>query len=325
MKYDLRINSVVMNYKYSSNSPIISINNYIASPSYTFDFYSLNKHPTWNKYLLISTGASDHEVGLWNIQNLNCDLLLKVNTIKNEDRKPLTIELPRITQDKGDLEDKRLIEVEQNLKKNFSELKKYTYKYNSNYIRQLLVQDINSDYYQNSDKRLNKILSIYDSPLIAQCAISPIYENSFNTPYIFTAGNDMTIRYWDLAREGTSMNEKKSYIFNAPTSISEAVFTKANFDNTIILQSNEEYKTKDIKRDMPGFSEYLNFNGNAFCATYKNEYDETDENLKYCTRIADPSHTSIITDILPFCVDDKNGCNNLLISSSWDGTIKLWK
>lgn len=327
MKYDLRINSIVKNFRYSSNTPIISMSPYKPYKYAIYDLYTMNKDPKFNKYLLINAGADDHEVGLWNVNSLNCDVLFKVNIIKNQERRPLTLDLPRmyLYGAEKDNNDKKL-KTELNLKKNFSELKKYTYKYNSNFIRGLLMPNVNVEYYQNAERRLNKILSIYEAPGVAQCAISPCCDKEFsNAPYIFTAGNDMAIRYWDIAKEGMSMNEKRSFIFNAPNSLSEAIYSKSQFNNTTIIQSNEEYRPKGVKRDMPGFSEYMNFNGNTYCASYKNEFDESDENLKYCMKIADASHCSIITDILPLCVDDMNGGQNMLISGSWDGTVKVWR
>jgi hypothetical protein len=48
-------------------------------------------------------------------------------------------------------------------------------------------------------------------------------------------------------------------------------------------------------------------------------------NLKFCSRISDSSHKSLITDILPVCIGEKGPQNNILVSSSWDGKIKVWK
>ena len=57
--------------------------------------------------------------------------------------------------------DNNIIQIEKNLQKNFSELKKFTYKYSSNYIRNLLLPNIHSNYYQNADKRFNNIEGKY--------------------------------------------------------------------------------------------------------------------------------------------------------------------
>ena len=57
---------------------------------------------------------------------------------------------------------------------------------------------------------------------------------------------------------------------------------------------------------MPGFSQYLNFNGISFYAPQNEfDYDISDiSDLKSCTRISDSSHKSVITDILPMCITE---------------------
>ena len=113
----------------------------------------------------------------------------------------------------------------------------------------------------------------------------------------------------------------KSYIINAPNNLTQCHFTKCLFDKTNIIQSNENYNMDAPKANIPGFSEYQNFNGILYHSSVQNEFDQEDEGLKYCSKISDPSHQSVITDLLSMNV---NGVN-LLLSSSWDGTIKLWK
>ena len=113
----------------------------------------------------------------------------------------------------------------------------------------------------------------------------------------------------------------KSYIINAPNNLTTCQFTKGFFEKTNILQSNENYNLKGLKANISGFSEFQNFNGILYHASEQNEFDREDESLKYCTKISDPSHKSVITDLLPMNI---NGVN-LLVSSSWDGTVKLWK
>ena len=78
---------------------------------------------------------------------------------------------------------------------------------------------------------------------------------------------------------------------------------------------------------MPGLSEYQNYNGIAFHSFVQNEFEEDKDNLNYCTRISDASHKNLITDLLPLTIDnsDKNDNSMVLVSSSWDGTIKIWK
>ena len=56
----------------------------------------------------------------------------------------------------------------------------------------------------------------------------------------------MIIRYWDITREDINNNEKKSF------------FTKSNFDEYIILQSNEAFNEACKRINMAGFSQFLN-------------------------------------------------------------------
>ena len=146
-----------------------------------------------------------------------------------------------------------------------------------------------------------------------------------NCPYIISAGNDMIIRYWDITREGINNDKKLSYIINAPNNLTYCNFTKSSFDKTNILQSNEAFNEPGQRTDMPGFSPFLNYNGVSLHYIPQSEFDNGLPNYRFCSRIADASHKSVITDILPMCIDEKNNQSNVLISSSWDGKIKVWK
>ena len=144
-----------------------------------------------------------------------------------------------------------------------------------------------------------------------------------NCPYIFSGGNDMIIRYWDITREGINNNEKKSYLVNAPNNLTYCNFTKSSFDKTNILQSNEAFNEPGQRADMPGFSPYLNYIGVSLHDIPQNEFEGGDIS-KFCSRIADPSHKSIITDLLPIYIDGSKD-QIVLASCSWDGKIKIWK
>ena len=78
---------------------------------------------------------------------------------------------------------------------------------------------------------------------------------------------------------------------------------------------------------MNGLSEYQYLNGVAFHALTQNEFEGNSEELKFCTKLADASHKSLITDLCSYSVnnEDNNNKMNFLISSSWDGTVKIWK
>mmetsp|Transcript_11735 Transcript_11735/g.12066 ORF Transcript_11735/g.12066 Transcript_11735/m.12066 type:complete len:99 (-) Transcript_11735:34-330(-) len=97
------------------------------------------------------------------------------------------------------------------------------------------------------------------------------------------------------------------------------------FGTTYILQSNENYNTNLPKKNC-SFSEYQHYNGLSFHLTAQNEFDSSDDILKYATKISDASHKGMITDISSMGVSfGSNSFSNFLISSSWDGTIKVWK
>ena len=136
----------------------------------------------------------------------------------------------------------------------------------------------------------------------------------------------MIIRYWDITREGLNNNEKKSYIVNAPNNMTYCYFSKSSFDKTNILQSNEAFNEIGQRSSMAGFSLYQNLNGLSLNFNAQYEFDDNIDNLiKYCSRISDCSHNSIITDLLPISVSGYDGQFNVLASSSWDGKIKIWK
>ena len=67
---------------------------------------------------------------------------------------------------------------------------------------------------------------------------------------------------------------------------------------------------------MAGFSQFLNYNG-----VFLLQNDVDDNNIRFCSRIAYCSDKSIITIIIPMSLDEKS----ILVSSSWNGKIKIWK
>ena len=192
------------------------------------------------------------------------------------------------------------------------------------------------DYFLNLN--LSKMTNFYENYSTVQCVAAPLGVRSEddryqNTSYIISGGNDMTIRYWDFSKEidvykqlDISNEEKnKSYIINTLNNISYCKFTQSSFNGTDIIQSNEEYNYKKKKKNMKGLSICQYYNGICFHALKQNEFDESDEVLRYCTKLSDASHKSIISDLLPFRASNQNNKMNLLISSSWDGMIKIWE
>ena len=220
-------------------------------------------------------------------------------------------------------------------------MKKYTNKYNNNFNKNLLFSLTKKELYSSSNEKLDNINNIYENPTTAQCVFSPpcdIYfynsnsENNFyyeNSSYILSAGNDRTIRYWDISKEGLNEPHKKSCIVNTPINMTFCEYNKSIFPGcqTIILQSNETFNDIGKKMNMPGFSDYQNYNGVQYHSFTQNYF--TGDLLDHCSRISDASHKSVITDLLVMNLDSKNSeeqsnNNNILISSSWDGTIKFW-
>ena len=86
--------------------------------------------------------------------------------------------------------------------------------------------------------------------------------NYLNSSFIITGGNDKIIRYWDISKEGinningNNLNDRGSYIINAPNNLSYANYSKSSFNDLVILQSNESYDDLGKKSNIVGFSEH---------------------------------------------------------------------
>ena len=321
LKYDLRLNSIIDDFKYSYGAPISGVNTFRPSRLSEYEFNN-------NQYILLWSAGDEYEISFFNYNDMNCEILLKLNIQNNSNEyNPLEIEIPFFENFNEDLNNYKMKEM----KNKFKYLERFTYVYNKNKIKKFFNYEINNNEYELINQRLNSINNIYNSPNTVQCVLSPysdynttqynyIYENS---PYIISAGNDKVIRYWDINKDLMNINNyiMKSYIINAPNNLSSCEFTKGSFENTNILQSNENYNLGGMKANIPGFSEFQNFNGTLYHTSVQNEFDQENNELKYCTKISDASHKSVITDLLPM---NLNGVN-LLLSSSWDGTVKFWK
>ena len=340
--YDLRLNDIVNEYKYNENEniPILGINLYRPGKNIDYEIEDFNVN---EEYLILWTGNDEHEISFWNKNNtfFSCDLLLTVNALDNENElKHLSIEIPTLTYKQNNYN----IQTEnKELKNNLNYLNKLSSMYNnSNLPKKILTSSIGNDYNFYLNANFSKIPNFYENYSTVQAISTPQgfeYSNNLykNTSYIISGGNDMTIRYWDLTKEKININKsyrnnnidefenKSSYIINAHNNISYCKFTKCSFNGTYILQCNEVYDSKKKKKTMNGLSQYQYFNGIAFHALSQNEFDESNQELKFCTKIADASHKGIITDLLTYNVSYKDNNMNFLISSSWDGTVKIWK
>jgi WD40 repeat protein len=341
LKYDLRLNTIVRDFKYYNETPILGINLFRTSKNNEYEFNNFDKT---NQYIILRTGAEDHEISFWNYSDMNCSLLLKLNIQsdgKNE-LNPYEVEIPYLENnfnkekdilnisENNNEECNDIIFINKKLKQNFKYLNKFTYLYNKNAFKRYFSFPIKDEEYAIASHRITNLDNIYTNPNTVQCVLSPFSDYSLtqnyytydNSPYIISAGNDKVIRYWDLSKDNVN-HPKKSYIINAPNNINVCKVTKGIFDRTTVLQSNEIYNVNETKFNMPGLSEFQNFNGTLYHSTIQDEFDENE--LKHCTKISDPAHKSIISDLLPLSLNGLNGPINILISSSWDGTVKIWK
>jgi hypothetical protein len=317
----------------------ISLYQPIKNVDYDIQPFNDNIKSNNNNYLILLTAKDEHEITFWNYSDstFHCDLILTVNSSDNdEELKPLPIDIPSLNKkhNKFSTNHSENIEYNNNLKYLYKLCSDYS---SSNKTKNILLStnDYDFNYYLNINP--SKISNFYENFSSAQCISTPqcvkLNNNQFlNSPYIISSGNDMTIRYWDFTKEKINnkisknnindFENKKSYIINAHNNISYCKFTKSSFDGTDILQSNEIYDINKKKKNMRGLSEYQYLNGVAFHALSQNEFGESSEELKFCTTLADASHKNIISDLLTINVNNEL---NLLISSSWDGTVKIWK
>ena len=327
LEYDLRINDVINEYKYNDNQniPILGINLY--SPLKNVD-YEVESFKNNDKYIVLWTGNEEHEISFWNKNKSSyyCDLFLTVNILDYDDEiKPLPIEIPSLNKKNN---------IYSNLNHEFESNLKYLYKlsYNFNKSKKILNTTIQNDFYYYLNLNVPKICNLYENFSTVQNVLSPQIgvEASYlfkNAPYIISAGNDMTIRYWDFTKEKFSnkkedtFDNKKSYIINAHNNLAFCKFIKTSFNQTYILQSNEGYNNNKKKNKMPGIGEYQYFNGVSFQKFKQDEFEDGNEKLSFCRKLSDAAHKSIITDLLGYNINH----SNFLISSSWDGTIKIWK
>ena len=335
LKYDLRFNSILSEYNYYNNDPIIGINIFNCSKNSLYDLFS---NESQSKYLIIWTANNTHEVGFWNCNTSNCDLLLKVNTFNTKLDKNLyafDVDFPLPLNNIND--EKTKSSIKYNIIANINIMKKYTHIYNNNLIKLLSLHHLFDDFYLSSFSSLNKIYNFYNNPTTVQCISSPYCElsaqNTFkydNCSYIITSGNDMTIRYWDITKEGikningNNLNENGSYIINAPFNLSYCFFSKSSFNGLTILQSNESFEDIGRRMNLPGLSEYQNYNGITYHSVIQNEFEQNSD-LKFCTKISECAHKGVISDLLCYNLNANDIQSNILVSSSWDGTIKIWK
>ena len=316
--YDLRLNSIISEFKYSNGDCVLGM--------------FLHKNKDMEKGVVIWSGNEDYEIGMWNFdENYNisnkCNLLLKVNSIDVEDEEtyePLSIRIPFIYKQTLNNKNYYIDDISTNISKKIENIKRY--KYTSTNLNLINVK-LQNNYSFSSNKSIYNLHSIYENPLTVQCVLSPLCGELFyeNTPYLLAAGNDRTIRYWDISKdlEKKEYRASNSYIINTPTDMTDCQYKKYNIKDTTIFLSNELYnkKNEEMKQNIQGFSEYQNSNGINYYSSTKGFKSG------FRTKNLDVSHKSVITDLICVNLDEEKNGNpyNYLVSSSWDGTIKVWK
>ena len=115
---------------------------------------------------------------------------------------------------------------------------------------------------------------------------------------------------------------KKSYCVNGPSNLNYVNYNSCSFGDTVILQSNEIINSGSTFKKESNVSEYHLYNGIYYHNNNTSSTNDNDDNLlKYRIKLAEASHKNVITDLQMIPVSN----TNLLLSSSWDGTVKIWK
>lgn len=219
--YDFRMNVFIENYYvYPHNDyPITGIIPFTPRDKSEYDLFSLNLN--WEKYkdeyYFVYTSNPSYDICLWNLATLNCDLLFKIHTMRENEAKNLEIQIPEII--KTPL-------------KSFG----YNYKYYQNILPVLGTTD--------SIVELNKRQkSIANNGIL--CSLCPYdKERQCNYPYIMVGGKDRIVRYWDFSKQNlNSTNNQNSYFVINNDCIESAFFTTSTPDKTSIIQSNEYLKS----------------------------------------------------------------------------------
>ena len=331
MKYDARLNSFSSSMKYQSNKPVVGITSYLPSKRLTKD------RTLHNEYLIIWTGSEDHDIALWNTcqvkgNTITPSVVFRTNVLfsNEQDNDVNLIEIPELTKVNDSISPKS---NEAKILASIKQLSKFSWiKYNSSEYLKLVMHTIQQDFYDRTGHSAWNSRYIYNNISSVQCALSPFLSMKMDNPlYILSAGNDKTIRYWDISHESLYGDAKRkgdigSYVVNAPSTLNACRFTRTECEGTLVIQSDEMYYRDTALKDTC-VSEYQNYNG-RFAVRNSDE----DDTVMYL-RNADAAHRNIITSILPMsfgmdCDGIGNSSSNrlnLLVSSSWDGSIKIWK
>lgn len=306
--------SFTNNYNNSSNLNSFAIQN---------NFANSNNSISYNNYVLISTATGEHDLSLWNLNTLSCEYLFKTNTIKGKEQKPLLTEIPSMSKITSRDFNKESYE---GIYKNLTKLN------TSRLYNNILKESIDSDFYLQSNKRLAKINNIYANYSSVQviCCPSNIRTSEANSsnasvrenvPFILSAGNDMSIRFWDIRKDKAN---NKSFVVNCPNKVDWVTYNTSCFDKTLVIQSDEYVNLESPKKNCPNFSEFQNKNGVGYHTAVQNEFvDNSGDFLQFCTSLSDASHKDFITDLQVMSLQKSD--KTVLVSSSWDGAMKIWR
>lgn len=302
MLYDIRANLLSSIYQLSSETPILSFANYHP--------ISLGQPVNSQEALVgVSFGSDYHEVGFWNFSDFS-------KNAKNPEMYFYSSPNTSTECNPSYLRDASKSESIFNIRNSFTERKYYDYLAINSPAYDVLnyfSDSINHSQDMQREKWLSSSKNIYNNTskaflyrnsvhkIVCLPHFSPRELRSRMVPgkelqnIIFTAGNDMNIRYWNLS------TNKFFHLYNI-----DGRKRAYNLTNTDMLVYQEIF-SQDNERT--GFSSLQNKNG---CSL--NVHNPNDKKV-----LAQAGHKDVVNDML---VVEKN---DLIITCSKDKTIKVWK
>lgn len=236
--YDFRMNVFIDNYYIYPNKDysIVGIIPFTPRNKSEYDLFSLNLN--WEKhkdeYYFVYTSNPNYDICLWNLATLNCDLILKIHTMKENESKNLEIQIPEIIR---------------------TPLKSFGYKYK--YYQNCFPVSATTESLIEMNKRQKPLTN--NGILCALCPYDK--ENRCNYPYIMVGGKDKIVRYWDFSKKNlNSTNNQNSYFVINNDCIESAFFTTSTPEKTTVIQSNEYLKSSLINSNLCSENHTLSIN-----------------------------------------------------------------